>query len=333
MMNKWYQHQGNNSDVVLYSQVRLARNVLDAPFPNRMNRELTKNLSKKIWATIKNSPVANDYNLINLADISDVKAVSFAEKQLISPQFAKQKSNAFVLSSNQDVSIMICEEDHIRINSFEAGQDLAKAYEKAQKTDDIFISQLKIAFSDELGFLTASPMNLGTGLKASFALHLPALANQNAIYKLSAMVSKLGLSLRALNKDSAGDIFILSNLVSLGISEKSAIENLDAICNQIVNQERNAREMLKDDTDFEDKIYRTLGILQMARKIDVTEFSTYISLVRLGISLGYFDISYKTVGDMIYNLQDASLIDSADAELTAEMCKKLRAKLIREKLG
>ncbi len=332
-MNKWFQHQGNNSDVVLYSQVRLARNIVDAPFPNRMNRELTKNLSKKIWATIKNSSVANDYNLINLSDVSDFKAVSFAEKQLISPQFAKQKSNAFILSTNQDVSIMLCEEDHIRINAFEAGQNLAQAYEKAQVADDIFISNLNIAFSDDLGFLTASPINLGTGLKASFALHLPALANQNAIYKLSAMVSKLGLSLRALNKDSAGDIFILSNLVSLGISEKSAMENLDAICNQIVKQERNAREMLKDDSDFEDKIYRTLGILQMARKIDVSEFSTYISLVRLGVSLGYFDISYKTIGDMIYNLQDASLIDSADAQLSADVCKKLRAKLIREKLG
>lgn len=332
-MNKWYQHQGSNSDVVLYSQVRLARNVADAPFPNRMNKELAKNLSKKIFATIKNSSVANDYNMINLAEVSDVKAMSFAEKQLISPQFAKQKSNAFILSTNQDVSIMLCEDDHIRINAFEAGQNLAGAYEKAQIVDDIFISNLSIAFSDEWGFLTASPINLGTGLKASFALHLPALANQNAIYKLSAMVSKLGLSLRALNKDWAGDIFVLSNLVSLGISEKSAMENLDAICNQIVNQERSAREMLKDDADFEDKIYRTLGILQMARKIDVGEFSTYISMVRLGISLGYFDISYKTVGDMIYNFQDASLIDSADAELSAETCKKLRAKLIREKLG
>lgn len=332
-MSKWYQHQGKNSDVVLYSQIRLARNILDAPFPNRMNRDMTKNLSKKIWATVKSSPVANDYDLVSLGDVSDAKAVSFAEKQLISPQFAKQKTNAFILSTNKDVSIMLCEEDHIRINSFEAGQDLAKAYEKAQVIDDMFISNLKIAFSDELGFLTSSPINLGTGLKASFALHLPALANQNAIYKLSAMVSKLGLSLRALNKDSAGDIFILSNLVSLGISENSAIENLDAICNQIVKQERNAREMLKDDADFEDKIYRTLGILQMARKLDVNEFSAYISLVRLGISLGYFDISYKTIGDMIFNMQDASLIDSADAELSAEMCKKLRAKLIREKLG
>ncbi len=331
-MSKWYQGDGNNSDVVLYSQVRLARNVADSPFPNRMNKELCKSLTKRIWATIKSSNEANEYNLINLNDVDTATSISYAEKQLISKRFAKQKNGSFLLSTNKDVSIMICEEDHIKINAFESGQNIKAAYKKSQVVDDIFINNLNIAFSEKLGFLTASPMNLGTGLKASFVLHLPALANKNAIYQLSAMVSKLGLSLRELNKNGAGDIYILSNLVTLGISEESAMQNLDAICEQIVKQERSAREMLKNDVEFEDNIYRTLGILKMARQINTEEFLNSISLVRLGVSLGYFNIDYKVIGDMLFDMQDASLVVSANAELSEDMCNKLRAKLVREKL-
>ena len=331
-MSKWYEGDGNNSDVVLYSQVRLARNVVDSPFPNRMSKDLCKSLTKRIWATIKSSSEANDFNIINLNDIDIAQCISYAEKQLISNRFAKNQNGSFLLSTNKDVSIMICEDDHIKIRAFECGQNIKSAYDKAQIIDDIFINNLKIAYSQKLGFLTASPMNLGTGMKATFALHLPALVNKNAIYGLSQMVSKLGLSLRPLYKNGAGDMFILSNLVTLGISEEGAMQNLNAICEQIVKQERQAREDLKNDNEFEDNIYRTLGILKMARQINIDEFLNSLSLVRLGVSLGYFNIDYKIIGEMLFDMQDASLIVSADAELSQDMCNKLRAKLIREKL-
>lgn len=332
-MSKWYQGNGKNSDVVLYSKVRLARNLADMPFPNRMSKEIKRSATKKIYATLKSSEVAQEFDVIDLSAVSKIKAVSYAEKQLISADFAKQReTSAFMLSKDEDVSIMICEEDHIKINSFAPGQDLDAAYEKADKIDDIFIDNLKIAFSNKLGFLTASPINLGTGLKASFALHLPALAQSNALYKLSAMVGKLGLSLRPLYQNGNGDIYILSNQISLGITEKGAIDNANAICDQIVKQERGARDQLKDNFEFEDKLYRTLGILKSARRLDTPEFLNSISLVRLGISLGYFDIEYKTIGEMLYTLQNASLIDSAKTPLTEQMCEKLRAEIVREKI-
>lgn len=332
-MAKWYHSNSKNSDVVLYSKIRLARNLADAPFPNRMNRDIRKSVSKKIYATIKSSPLANEFDYINLGDIKKTKALAYAEKQLISKAFLKNIENAsFLLSKDEDISIMLCEEDHIKINSFTPGQDLETAYSKADAVDDVFIENLKLAYSDTLGFLTASPIHLGTGLKASLVLHLPALANQNAIYRLSSMVGKLGLSLRELYKNSAGDIYILSNQVSLGISEKSAIDNLNAICDQIVKQERAAREEMKENIDFEDKIYRNLGILKTARKLELSEFFEILSSVRLGISLGYFDIDYELIGELFYSLQNANLIDSAQAELSELMCEKLRAKIVREKL-
>lgn len=332
-MSKWYQGEGKNSDVVLYSKVRLARNLADSPFPNRMSEDIRKSVSKKLYAAIKSSPLANEFDMINLSEVSNARAASYCEKQLISKEHLKNKDNAsFLLSKNEDISIMLCEEDHIRINSFAAGRDLEEAYKKANEVDDIFISKLPLAYSDKLGFLTSSPINLGTGLKASFALHLPALTRKNALYRLSSMVGKLGLSLRELYKGGTGDIYILSNQVSLGISEKSAMDNVCAICDQIVKQERSARDELKENIDFEDKVYRTLGILKTARKLDTDEFLNSISLIRLGISLGYFDFEYKLAGDMLFTLQNASLIDSAQADLTQQMCAKLRAQIIREKL-
>ncbi len=334
-MSKWYLDEGNNSDVVLWSKIRLARNMEDAPFPNRMSREIKKSVTKKIYATIKSSPLANEFDMINLDELSKAKRASYMEKRLISREHAlggENANNCFMLSKDENVSIMICEEDHIRINSFEPGMNLEGAFDRANRVDDIFINSMKIAYSKKLGFLTASPINLGTGLKASFALHLPALTAKNAIYKLSSMVAKLGLSLREMYPDAGGDIYIISNQVSLGISEKGAIDNITAICSQIIKQERTAREELKENIDFEDKIYRTLGILKTARKLELKEFLNSLSLVRLGVSNGYFDIEYSTISDMLFSLQNASLVESAQADLSELTCAKLRAQIVREKL-
>lgn len=332
-MSKWYRGGGKNDDVVLYSKVRLSRNLADSPFPSRMNDEIRKNVTKKIYATVKSSGLAGNFELISLADVSPEKAASYAEKRLISPEMAENRDKAsFMLSNNEDVSVMLCEEDHIKINAFSAGQDLESAYEKANELDDIFISSLRLAYSKKLGFLTASPMNLGTGLKVSYALHLPALARADSLYRMASMVSKLGLSLREMFSGGAGDIYILSNQVSLGITEKGAIENISAICTQLIRQERAARDELKENIEFEDKIYRTAGILKTARKLDFNEFLNCFSLARLGASLKYLDISYGELGNMLYELQNNSLIASAGTELTEQMCDKLRAQIIRERL-
>ena len=331
MNGKWYQGNGNNSDVVMYSKVRLARNLADAPFPRKMSGDIRKSITKKLYATVKSSPLANEFDLINTESLSESELESYAEKQLISNRLSENKP-LFMLSKNEDISIILCSEDHIRINAFAAGESLEEAYKKADELDDIFISSQKIAFSEKHGFFTASPVNLGTGLKVSFALHLPALAQTGAIYRLTAMAGKLGLSLRDMFDGGSGDMFILSNHVSLGISEKSAIDNITAICDQIVQQERKTREQLRENIDFEDKIYRTMGILKTARKLSLDEFLDSLSVVRLGASLKYLDIDYKTIGDMLYELQNASLAVSSGEELTKEMTERLRAQIVRERL-
>ena len=330
-MSRWYENEGNNSDVVLYSRVRLARNLADHPFPSRMSDDIKRSVTKKLYATVKSSGYANEFDLINLSDCESVKAVSYAEKHLASPLLVK-KGGSFMLSKNEDVSIMLCEEDHIRINAFSAGQDIESAFEKANDIDDVFLKSQKVAFSKKLGFLTASPMNLGTGLKASFVLHLPALREKNELYKLSSMVAKLGLNLRELYKNAAGDLYILSNQVSLGISEKSALDNVNAICDQIVKQERAARKALAESFEFEDRVYRNYGVLKSARILKTEEFLNGLSLVRLGKALGYFDTPYSVIGDMLYTLQNASLAADTDKDISDETIDKLRAKIVREKI-
>lgn len=331
-MNKWYSGEGNNSDVVMSSRIRLARNLEDAPFPSRMNGDIRKNTVKKIFASVKNSPYAGEFDLIDLHGASQAKAYAYAEKQLISPEFAKMKEQAaFLLSKDESISMMLCEEDHIRLSVMEAGQNLEAAYARADKLDNILIDNLKIAFDEKLGFLTAVPTNLGTGMKASFDLHLPAIAEQGMINQLSVMVGKLGLSLRPLY-GANGAFYRLSNQVTLGITEQAAIDNMNAICNQIVKQERAMREVLANREDFEDKIYRAMGTLLMARKLSESEFFALISLVRLGISLGYCEKGYKDIGDLMQAVQTATITAASDADITPETAAKIRAGLVRDKL-
>lgn len=333
-MNRWYNSQGNNSDVVLSTKIRLARNLSDAPFPCRMSNEVRKSVCKKIYAVVKNSKYAGDMDLTELSEVSELGRIALAEKGIISPELAKAKDNysAVIVSKDESVSIMLCEEDHIRLSIMTAGQDLKSAYSKADEIDNIFINNLPVAFSEELGFLTSNPMNLGTGMKASFVLHLPAIAEKGMMPSLSAMVGKLGFSVKALYGGN-GSFYELSNRLSLGITEKSALENLDSICNQIVKQERALRQELVEYNDFEDKIYRALGTLKMARLLSTKEFYSLISLARLGISVGSFNEEYEKIGDMLRNLGTASILSESEEGMTFDEVDRLRAKYVREHLN
>ena len=315
-MSKWYTAQGNNSDVVVSSKIRLARNLADAPFPSRMSNEVRKMVCKKIFASIKNSPLAGEFDLTELQSMNDLKKVSMAEQGIISPEFAKQNGfGSVIVSKDESVSIMLCEEDHIGLSAVSSGQSLEEAYKKADELDDILINNLKIAFSEKLGFLTSNPMNLGTGLKASFILHLPAISAKGMILSLTNMVSKLGFDVKPVYSDNS-DFYELSNRITLGITEKSAIDNLNSICEQIVKQERAYREELK-----------------MARKLTAKEFYSLISLVRLGISMGSFDEKYETVSRLLHDVGTATIMSESDEGLTVDDTEKIRAQYVRESLA
>lgn len=336
-MNKWYASCGKESDTVVSTRIRLARNIAGIPFPSRMNAEQLIRVNSEVKnAIFSDSECANRFKYLEMDTLPDITVTSMVERHIISPEFAQnRKGKALILSDDESVSIMLCEEDHIRIQVMGAGLALDEAYAEADRIDDLLGEKLNYAFDDRLGYLTECPTNLGTGLRASLMLHLPALENCGAISRLTATVSKIGLTIRGTygegSKASAA-MYQLSNQVTLGISERTAIENLKSIALQAMAQERTARSNL-DPEMLEDTVFRAIGTLRYARVLTSDEFMSLISRVRLGISMGIIkDIPLETAESLIVEAGPATVQATAGQPLEAAQRDKLRAKLIRERL-
>lgn len=335
MCAKWYLGTGAQNDVVINTSIHLARNLKTCPFPARLN--LPEKL--KVNSLIKEAADSvRDYtfNYAEMKTLSQAEVVSLAERHLVSPEFASSRDGrALLLTEDESVSIMLNEEDHIRLQVMYAGFALDEAYRTASVIEKELSSKLDFAFDERLGYLTQDPTALGTGMKASVVLHLPALVSTSQITKLITTVSKLGLSLRGSYGEGAaakGDLFRLSNTITLGISERAAIENLKSIALQIAAQERSAREELFKAPITEDRIYRAYGVLKYARLIDTSEFMDLISLVRLGAVKGIINMDCAQIEALMIHMQPATISLSVDRPLDRTERDKLRAKLVRENL-
>jgi protein arginine kinase len=337
-MLKWYQTEAPENDVAVSVRIRFARNIEGYPFPNIMTAEQKQAVINDVSKAILegNSAIADDFKLFYMDKISRTKAFSMAEQHLISPDFAQNgQGRALLLNSDESVSIMINEEDHIRIQVMAAGLSFKKAFDTANKIDTLCESNLRYAFDKNLGFLTECPTNLGTGMRASVMLHLPAIEAMGTIGQLAATVSKLGLTLRGTYGEGSGakcSMYQLSNQVTLGISETEAIENLQNITNQIIERERQARGSM-DKEQLEDNVYRALGLLSFARLLSGDEFMNLISRVRLGVGMGIIkDVTLEKITELIWSCQAATLQETAGVSLDSEARDKLRAKTVRENL-
>ena len=336
MSAKWYLGTGAQNDVVISTSIHLARNIKQFPFP----ASLSMQDKLKVNSVIKNATdQLNDYsfNYYEMKTLSQAEVVSLAERHLVSPEFASSRDGrALLLTEDEAVSVMLNEEDHIRLQVMYAGFALDEAYRTADKIDTQLSDKLQFAFDDRLGYLTQDPTALGTGMKASVVLHLPALVSSSQITKLITTVSKLGLSLRGSYGEGAaakGDLFRLSNTITLGISEKAAIENLKSIALQIAAQERVAREEIFKAPVTEDRIFRAYGVLKYARMIDTSEFMELISLVRLGAVKGIINMDCAQIEALMIHMQPATISLSVDRPLDRIERDKLRAQLVRQSLN
>ena len=336
MCAKWYLGTGAQNDVVINTSIHLARNIRQFPFPGRLS--LPDKL--KVNSVIKNAAdLIEGYNFkyYEMKTLSQSEVVSLAERHLVSPEFASSRDGrALLLTDDEAVSIMLNEEDHIRLQVMYAGFALDDAYRTASLIDRELSGELDFAFDDKLGYLTQDPTALGTGMKASVVLHLPGLVSTSQITKLITTVSKLGLSLRGSYGEGAaakGDMFRLSNTITLGISEKAAIENLKSIALQIAAQERSAREELFKAPVTEDRIYRAYGVLKYARLIDTNEFMELISLVRLGAVKGVINMDCAQIEALMIHMQPATISLSVDRPLDRIERDKLRAAMVRKALS
>jgi protein arginine kinase len=326
-----------SNDIVITSRIRLARNLKNYKFPINMTEAESNSVIQEITDAVGKHD--KDYKLTYMKDLSDVKKNSLIENHIISPALAKKKDEgAFLLSPDQKVSIMINEEDHIRIQTIEDGLSLKECWELSNEVDDSIEDNVDYAFDKELGYITACPTNIGTGMRASVMLHLPALSITNQVDKLLYGVSQLGVAVRGVYGEgtkSMGHLYQISNQGTLGASEETLIDKINQIVMQIIDKEKNTREhLLKNNYDeLEDDFYRAYGLLTNARKISVDEAMKLLSLVKLGSEMG---ITPMVKGKNIYRLmiwsQPNNISSIEGTELSVKERDKKRAEIIRREL-
>lgn len=332
-MSKWYLGEGDHNDIVISTRIRFARNIADYPFPVRLDNKSKIELNEKIRDSLNSK---EKLNYIELKTLTRAEIVSLAERHIISPEFASNSDGrALLISENEDISIMLCEEDHIRLQVMKPGLALNEAYEIADRIDSEINEKQEYAFDERLGYLTQCPTNLGTGMRASVMLHLPALTSKGRMGTLATTVSKLGLTLRGAYGEGSlamGDLYQLSNQVSLGISEKAAIDNLKTITLQFAAQERVAREEMSKNIVTEDAVFRAYGVLKSARILSTKEFMNLISKVRLGAVTGMIKTDLKTINELMVSMQPATINAFVGRVLTPDERDIERAKIVRERI-
>ena len=329
-----------SNDVVISTRVRLARNLKDYPFPCRLSTQDKEKIIEKVKSAIENSnsPISKDFSFIRMSELTPQQGVSLVERRLVSPEFiSESQGRALLLSKDESISIMINEEDHIRLQVINNGLSLEDTYDIADKLDTLLDENLDFAFDDKLGYLTQCPTNLGTGMRASVMLHLPALEKSRAIGRIAGNLSKLGLTIRGAHGEGTepnGALYQLSNQVTLGISEKAAIENLKNITMQLISQENQARTRLCSSIDIQDAISRSFGILKSALVISHDEALKLLSNVRLGIVSGQIkDVSTETVDKLMLSVEPATLSVNLNKNLSPHERDIERAKLIQSALA
>lgn len=329
-----------SNESVISTRVRLARNLKSFPFPCRLSAQDKEKVIETVKKAVENSnsPVSKDFSFIKMSELSPQQGVSLVERRLVSPEFiSESQGRALLLSKDESISIMINEEDHIRLQVIKKGLSLEEAYDIADKLDTLLDENLDFAFDEKLGYLTQCPTNLGTGMRASVMLHLPALEKSKAVTRIAGNLSKLGLTIRGAHGEGTepyGALYQLSNQVTLGISEKAATENLKNITLQLVSQETQAQTRLCSSIDIQDAISRSLGLLKSALVISHDEALRLLSNVRLGIASGQIkDISTETVDKLMLSVEPATLTVNLKKPLSPHERDIERAKLIKAALS
>ncbi|NMB17315.1 MAG: protein arginine kinase [Firmicutes bacterium] len=335
--SQWMKGAGPDQDVVIGSRIRLARNIRGIPFPGAASheeREKVLQMAKGATALAKN---LGQIDFVPLGDVSPLDRRLLVERHLISPQLAASgKDSSVILRDDEAVSIMVNEEDHIRIQVLFPGLQLKAAWEMCNRLDDLYSEQLDFAFSPDLGYLTACPTNLGTGLRASVMLHLPGVTITNQIRRILSAMGSFGLVVRGLygeGTEVVGNIYQISNQVTLGPSEEEIISHLENITRQIIAQEREVREALLKQGEIEDRLYRSYGVLAHARSINSHEAMQLLSDVRLGIDMGLFKGLKPTIlQELLVLIRPAHLQKMVGREMDAGERDRQRAALIRERI-
>lgn len=341
-LSKWMKGEGPESEVVISSRVRIARNLRNIPFPLMASPEQSLSAADQLLEVAESGRLSGlgKIEQIRLAELTELEKLVLVEKHLISPNLANESRNgALILSPNEDISVMINEEDHLRIQCLCPGFQVNEAWDSASKIDDIFEEQVDYAFDEKHGYLTSCPTNVGTGIRVSVMMHLPALVMTGQINRILSAVTQVGLAVRGIygeGSEATGNLFQVSNQVTLGQSEQEIIDNLFQVAHQIIEHEKSARAKLLGESRLrvEDRVRRSYGILTQALIIDSKEAAQRLSDIRLGSHLGLLpEVEPLALNELLVSTQPGFLQLTFGEAMSAEDRDKSRAELIRTRLA
>ena len=336
---EWLRGSGPESDVVMSSRIRLARNLADYPFISRASPADSTDIENTLRDGIRNLGDGFHVSYLDVSKLEGLDRQFLVERQLISREHADSEgARGVAIDDNEQVSLMINEEDHLRIQVLKSGFDLAAAWEKINAIDDQIESFATYAFHERLGYLTACPTNVGTGMRVSVMLHLPALVITRQIDKLFRSLQKISLAVRGLygeGSQAMGDFYQISNQITLGRSEEELVKQVSEVVPSIIDYERKAREYLVRESkqNLHDRVSRAYGILRTAQTISSEETMHLLSSVRMGVNLGLIpELQIPTLNQLFIHTQPAHLqklsgseLDTADRNI--ERARYLRAHL------
>ena len=336
---EWLGDTGPESDIVISSRIRLARNLGGYPFLSSADQQETGRIERLVREKMVETGLAPDMTYFSLPSLTLLDRLFLVERHLISREHAFGKGPRGVgLASKETISIMVNEEDHLRIQGLSSGLQLRETWEHVDEADSLLEERLDFAFSSQYGYLTVCPTNCGTGLRASVMLHLPALVMTNQIDKVFKAVSKISLAVRGLygeGTQASGDFYQISNQPTLGKTELETIERIEGVIPKIIEYERTVRENLIEQKRevVEDKVWRAFGMLQTARTINSEETMDLLSAVRMGVNLGIIpNVQIGTVNELFIFTQPAHLQKLERAELNSPERDITRATFIRNRL-
>jgi protein arginine kinase len=340
-LSNWMQADGPDSDIVLSSRIRVARNVNNEPFPMLATNQQSEEVLNRVATVLDHEQlnIIGRFDLLPLDQVNELEKRVLVEKHLISPNLANESRNgAVILSENEAISIMVNEEDHLRIQVLYPGFQLKEAWEVAEKIDDVFESAVDYAYDEKHGYLTSCPTNVGTGIRASVMMHLPALVITQQMNRILQAIQQVGLAVRGLygeGSEVTGNLFQISNQITLGQTEEEIIENLHSVARQIIEHEKAARHKLLQEsrTKLTDRIRRSFGILCYAEVMDSKEAGQRLSDIRLGVDVGLIEgLPANVMNELLVMTQPGYLQQHYGRALSPEERDVHRAKLIRETL-
>jgi protein arginine kinase len=336
----WLKGTGTNGDIVISSRVRLARNLSNFPFPHRASAEHREKVAAAILHAVTDCRAFANPLVLGIEEITPLDKQFLAERHIISPEFAQcGKSAKVIIGEKEIISLMVNEEDHLRLQAIQSGLQLMDAWKLVDEVDTQLSRRVRFAYSQNWGYLTTCPTNTGTGMRASLMLHLPCLVISKQIDKILQVITKFGLVARGLygeGTEPSGDFFQISNQITLGRSEEDLIDNIERIGRQVVGHEQKARKLLltKGRTELEDRVFRAYGILRNARIVSSAETLDLLSNLRLGTELGMIpNVDRKLLNELLMLVQPAHLQKMEGSKLSPGERDIKRADLIRRKLG